>query len=365
MIPTQISLSNTNQRTLFHILTNMDLGLSQTLSKSSFSSSETDVIYNVKATIYSARTNISLSNINIKRELIDSSLVIAFLQLIYLQNKWLDVQNVSFSLSGTAISSNDPLNIYFYSLIVDTYNLRNFAQIMTSWNYPEAYLTGTLISSNITVYTSATRTLSDDPGIIQYLGPANVTISGLNLERYAVRQTSTASGIAVVSGASWIPNDGNTQLFQLKNNTYSVQTNPFGIMYSSLIVIQDQNFYRISNVTINNFLFVNMINPFHPFCFMIGNYNSEVYIMNSEFRNSSIVDNVIASTAFKNIVIKNCVFNNFTNIQNSMFVSFFCLSVIYDTITFSNMNFDQSYSYELIMLNNMDITNTLISNIYF
>ena len=130
----------------------MDSNMNQALNKGSFSSYEIGLITSSKATMYSVRTSIYINNINIKRELVDSSLAITFLQLIYLQNKWLDVRNVSFSLSGTAFVSNDPLSIYFDSIVIDFCNLINFAQMTISWNYPEAYLTGTFTSNNITVF---------------------------------------------------------------------------------------------------------------------------------------------------------------------------------------------------------------------
>ena len=110
----------------------MDLNLSQALNKGLISSYEIGLITSSKATMYSVRTSIYINNINIKRELIDSTLAITFLQLIYLQNKWLDARNVSFSLSGTAFVTYDPLSIYFDSIVIDFCNLINFAQMTIS-----------------------------------------------------------------------------------------------------------------------------------------------------------------------------------------------------------------------------------------
>ena len=206
----------------------MELNLSQALNKGSFTSYEIGMIYNSKATMYSISSSIYINNISIKRELVDSSLTITFLYLIYLQSKWLDVRNVSFSLSGTAFITNDPLSIYFDSLMIDYYNLINFAQMPISWNYPEAYLTGTFISNNITVYTSATRTLIDDPNILQYSGPANISVSEFNLEKYFAHSSSLSNANYFIASASWTPNDGNIQLFNFENYTYSLPDNPYG-----------------------------------------------------------------------------------------------------------------------------------------
>ena len=191
------------------------------------------------------------------------------------------------------------------------------------------------------------QTHNSDPVIIQYLGPANVSISKLNLENYAVKLTSSTAGCKLISGPSWIPNDGNTQLFHLENNTHSLKNNPYGALHNALIILQDQNFYRITNIKISKSLFVNINYSLNPFCFMVGNFNSKAYVINSEFRDSILSTAILVFTAFKSTLVQNCIFNNFTNIQASMFGSLYCLSVIYDSLTFSNMSFDQFNNNEL------------------
>ena len=262
----------------------MDSNMNQALNKGSFSSYEIGLITSSKATMYSVRTSIYINNINIKRELVDSSLAITFLQLIYLQNKWLDVRNVSFSLSGTAFVSNDPLSIYFDSIVIDFCNLINFAQMTISWNYPEAYLTGTFTSNNITVFSSATRTLSAYPNIYYYSGPANVSVSESNLEKYFSQTPGLSNANFFVASASWTPNDGNIQLFQFENLTYSLPDNPNGDLYNNIGMDQNINHYRITNITLKNFLFYNMTNWPVPLIYVVGNYNSEGSVTNTEFR---------------------------------------------------------------------------------
>ena len=263
----------------------MDLNLSQALNKGLISSYEIGLITSSKATIYSVRTSIYINNINIKRELIDSTLAITFLQLIYLQNKWLDARNVSFSLSGTAFVTYDPLSIYFDSIVIDFCNLINFAQMTISWNYPEAYLTGTFISKNITLYASATRTLPSYPNIYYYSGSANVSVSEFNLEKYLSQSPNLSNANFFVASASWTPNDENIQLFHFENFTYSIPDNPNGDLYNNFVMDQNINSYRITSITLKNFLFYNMTNWPAPLIYVFGNYNSEGSVTNTEFRN--------------------------------------------------------------------------------
>ena len=218
------------------------------------------MVYGIKATLWSVRTSIYIQNINIRREAVDSDLEIVFLQLIYLQNKILDVRDVNFEISGTAFQSFDPLNIYFDSLSIDTYTLRNFAVMFTTCNYPEASLTGTFYANNITVFLSSPRILSDDAGIFNYIGPANVSFTGLDLSNCFSRQPNIAGGVFITTGSGWVPNDGNIQLFSFANATLSLPNNPYSFLYNALYIVVDQNIYRISNITFDRYRFVNMTN---------------------------------------------------------------------------------------------------------
>ena len=47
---------------------------------------------------------------------------------------------------------------------------------------------------------------------------------------------------------------------------------------------QNINHYRITNITLKNFLFYNMTNWPVPLIYVVGNYNSEGSVTNTEFR---------------------------------------------------------------------------------
>ena len=323
------------------------------------------MIYGIKATLWSVRTSIYIQNINIRREAVDSDLEIVFLQLIYLQSKILDVRDVNFEISGTAFQSFDPLNIYFDSLSIDTYTLRNFAVIFTTCNYPEASLTGIFYANNITVFLSSPRILSDDAGIFNYIGPANVSFTGLDLSNWFARQQNIAGGVFITTGSGWVPNDGNIQLFNFANATLSLPNNPYSFLYNALYIVVDQNIYRISNITFDRYRFVNMTNSYHSPIFTIGNFGTDLYITNSILKDSSFYEIVFYIITFRNVIIYNNEFSNLSSVHFHIIGSYYCLGLNVNQNKFINLNFDKSSDYEAIVLGNLNITNTYIGNIYF
>ena len=184
-ILTKSSLPKTNSRAAFHILNNMELNLTQALSKSTFSQYELTMIENKKATFYVDRTSLYIQNAAVIRDDMDFSNTITFIVLIYQQDKWIDIRNALFNITGTTIQSFDPLNLYFDSLYIATYAIRTFMYIKAFWNYPEAMLSGTVFANNITVDTSNQQSFTDDLVIFGYTGPANMTANNFNLTRYS------------------------------------------------------------------------------------------------------------------------------------------------------------------------------------
>ena len=162
---TKSILPSTNDRAAFHILNNMDLNLGKALADSKFIPYELIVITSTKAVFYIARTNFYIQNAYITRDVLELSNFITFIQLVYQQEKWLDIRNASFNITGKAIESYDPVNIYFDSLYIATYTLRTFMYMITSWNYPEASLSGLVYANNVTVDTT-NQQLNDDALII-------------------------------------------------------------------------------------------------------------------------------------------------------------------------------------------------------
>ena len=343
----------------------MELNLNEAISKGAFSSTQQGMIKTLKTTFLVVSTNFYIQNVKIKREYVDYNLIITFTQLIGLQKLWLDVRNIDFNLTGTAFVSYDPLNIYFDSLYIDTYGLKNFASILAPWNYPEASLNGMIYANNITVIASSQRTFSEDPSIISYMGPANITASNFDLKDYSLRSPNVGAGLIAVSSNNWVPNDGLTQVIQVNNFKFSVTDNPLGIKSNSMIILQDQNIYRPIVINATSLSFVSLEIPSQIFMYVIGNIRSQLYVNNVIFKDSSTIQYVMGSAAHQKVVLSNITFSNFTNVKNSVFVTYKCFAVMINSMNFVDFNMDKTNENEIIRMQNFNFTNTLISNLNF
>ena len=305
LIPTQIIIPSTSLRTAFHLLKNMDLNISQVLSSSTFSTADLEKIHIYKATFLTAKINFYIENLNIRREVIDYGLLIKFTYLIDYQDFWFDIRNSNFNVTGTVARSFDPVNIYFDSLYIDTYALNDFTRITAVCNYPGASLSGSVQIYNITAVTTSERTYSQEPSILYYIGPANISVSNMNLLDYSIRYPNSASEVRSVSSSIWVPNDGLLQTFTFSGMMFSNPNNPYKVNYNSLIHLQDQNLYRKMNTTILNATFTNMVSNFNPFIFATGNIYSELYIIDSIFKDSSTIEIVVGVNLMKKVYLSN------------------------------------------------------------
>ena len=168
LIPTQIELPTTSDKTLFHILDNLNLNLNEVIQAGSLSSYEVGLITTIKSTFSVTRTNFSMNNIIALRQPEDNIIRWFFLFFVYLQDRVFDIRNTDFNITGIAFRTYDPLNIYMENLYVDTHALRSFWSFKAACNYPEAQLTGYMNVNNITVITTSERPFDEDPAIVYY-----------------------------------------------------------------------------------------------------------------------------------------------------------------------------------------------------
>ena len=87
--------------------------------------------------------------------------------------------------------------------------------IFIDCNYPEASKYNTIFLSNITAESSQTRIVNDGSGLLNYAGPANVTVQNTKIGIYA-SLSDQESQIEIVLSPTCLPDDSVPQLFTLK-----------------------------------------------------------------------------------------------------------------------------------------------------
>ena len=129
LIPTQITLPTTNDRTLFHILSNLDLDLNKAMKGGSLTDYEIGLVTTTKSTFSVTRCNLYMDNLVIIRQPEDNFIRWFFVFFVYLQDRVFDIRNTDFNLTGLAFRSYDPLSIYMENLYSKTFYLNHIHTI--------------------------------------------------------------------------------------------------------------------------------------------------------------------------------------------------------------------------------------------
>ena len=363
LIPTQITLPTKSSKVAFSILANTDLQLSSVIQKGSFSNYEKQLIASSIVSFRVVRSTLFMKNINAIREYVDYYYQAIFCFLIFLQDKTLDIRDMDFNITGLAIVSYDPLNVYIENILMDVYALRNGIVFRTYWNYPGASLTGTFYANNLTVVTTSDRLFVDNPSILYYAGPANYTANNMNLTDHYVTANNPKGSLMYSITTDWNPADYLSQYVNMNVGSFSVVNNPTGIKYSTLVVFLNANPYRTITANITNQLFMNYQNAYTSMILSYGTPNHIIYISNCTFSNYSLFDSAISFSYFKKVIMNNLSFKN-TDYLN---VASIYLAKNYDVelsnISFENHNGTTATSKEFILLNNLASTNTYFSNL--
>jgi hypothetical protein len=121
-------LTNTSQimyeaKSLFTLHSNSTLRLMEQIEAGQFTKKEVQSISRGRVSIFVLRSNFSIENLSIIRDYIDLRKDTLFLSIIFLQDKFVKMQNLDFNITGSIIISSDPLNGHFSNIVIDTFKL--------------------------------------------------------------------------------------------------------------------------------------------------------------------------------------------------------------------------------------------------
>ena len=175
---TDLKINIFSSDTVMNLIINSNLNLNQAISAGSFTQSEIAMLSQTNINIHLHRSNLIMNNINIIRNLTaDVAKQTVFVAPIYLQNKYVNMTNMSIIITGFILYSFDPMSLYVQNTYVQyDYTFGGFV-IDTPWNYPEAYIYGNVIIDNLTAIDSSERSVPVLQGIIMHSGAENITVN--------------------------------------------------------------------------------------------------------------------------------------------------------------------------------------------
>ena len=125
LTPTEIQQLSMSKKTKFSLLSNTDLRLTEVINNSSYTDSEKASLDILQVTFHILRSNVYFDNIDITREVVDYGKETTLINLIYLQDRTLQMTNVDLNITGILMNNAYPFNGLFENMTIDTYGLRN------------------------------------------------------------------------------------------------------------------------------------------------------------------------------------------------------------------------------------------------
>ena len=175
-----------NSWTSFNLLKNTQLRKSQMIL-SNFSASEISYLSKTSQIFSVHRTNFTVNNIIMKSVFNNINTGYTFLYAIYLQNRNFNLTNIDFRVSGVIFETNDPLNFTMINIDVDfSRNVGGF-NILTTCNYPEAYIEGMVNVTNIKAYYPTNDRLIDYLlfHFLKFTGSGSFNVNGAYFNIYS------------------------------------------------------------------------------------------------------------------------------------------------------------------------------------
>ena len=183
------------------------------------------------------------------------------LYALYLQEKLIELCDISFSTSGIILYSHYPFLLHAQNIEVDLYrNLGGFHSDI-QWNFPEAYLEGQIIIDNATFYYSQDKIISlGRSGAISLSTPADLTISNIKVFTYNHAQKEPFAQIYYRVEPNWVISDPERKKqFNLTNSYQSIITP--GIAASNALVLGTNiQIYATETIRLTNVVHENIRN---------------------------------------------------------------------------------------------------------
>ena len=255
------------------------------------------------------------------------------------------------------------MNLYVENVYMDFYGMMGGIYINADWNYPEASLIGSIFITNVTAVNSQTRIAKYMSGILYYSGPANVTVQNTNVLIYG-SLSNDKSQIEIQLNRACLPNDGNIQTITIKNNVFSLPSNPIKDQFVKLYVDVTDSYHRqlIGNFQ-NNQIKDIILNVYPVFnCFFIS--NSIITLSNNTISNVSSQQGLITFDTIKSISLFNSTFYNFSDFGYNLFYFSKVENVLVQNINLQNINATGTSSDYLFLFDIVNKGTVLIDMVY-
>ena len=131
---------------------------------------------------------------------------------------------MEFYVSGTVVTTSDPLGIIMEHIYIDTTNIIIGFNFDIKCNYPEANKDAMNKIINFTAYTPPGIDPKFSVGYL-YSGLGNTTMEGIDLSQFYTSKEFSSSIFTVLARAECLGEDGLTQTIDVHNMNFSLKEN--------------------------------------------------------------------------------------------------------------------------------------------
>ena len=365
IIFTDANVSVFSRRTNFNIISSYNLNISSVINNSTLSAKEISKLQSKSNRMMIDRCNFLMDNFIVQSQFLSTNKSFTFMNIIYEQNLFISLENLSFSIEGNLFNTNDPLNLFLKDIDIDYYQTSRGFIISSDWNYPNAILTSEINISNLTVYNSLPRTVLQTNSFISFYGPSNFTMRNSNISVYGSKLENFAP-IEWITSTSWNPDDGIIQLFTISNTSFNLEQASDNSRFTQVSVSIQNDYARNSEIILDSNIFTGILMVSQQLYYLYANNNTKITVNNFSISNMTFLDSILYFNSPLQATISDVSFHNISKFGESLIEVENGMDINLINVLIDNWTDDSSgslYYYEHISnIGATNITNMTVAN---
>jgi hypothetical protein len=293
---------------VFNLLVNSTLNLLQKIEANGITLSEQRMIVTTDSVFYPLRTSLSINNINVFRDILtENQKTSYFVKPLHLQEKSVSLSNMNFQITGFILYTIDPMSLYASNLYVDFHATMGGFVMRLLWNYPEAYVNGTILINNATVINPQERIAPFREGFIIHDSSQFVTINNTRVLFWGNLAEDKGQFEKHLS-PNCNPQDDVLQTVDITHNYWSMTYNPTGNRFVTFYTEFYSDYYRKVIVNYSYNMHENILNSVYALNLVYWTQNTEIWMRNNEFHNVSGLQGAAYAVVSSKFIIENELF---------------------------------------------------------
>ena len=296
-------------KTMFNIISSIQLNLASNIINPNLTAKEQSDLQTTYVGFMVDRWDFTIDGLDFMTNHGQSSKTFTWIKAIYEQSKTITLNNMNIVVGGYLLDSFDPLNLNLSNLNIDYYKNARGLYILTQWNYANASLANNIVVTNITVYNSVTRLVTQTNSLLYISGNTNFTMSNSSISLFG-SDTENFPQVYFSTSSNCNPNDGLAQFLTIQNTAFTLSQTSNNTRFVQLYSNIDASYYRKVTITLNGLSFNGLVMNSQPIFNLYANTMTNVVIGSLVVSNSTFADDIVDISNTANVLLSNSLFKN-------------------------------------------------------